>query len=353
MVVPFESEMRAAIEQRDPAFDGRFYYGDCITGVFCRVSCSEKVMKDENIRYFTNIEAAMSAGFHPCAHCQPVDIQGEVSQITKLIEVVRHIEAHAQQTLTLGSLAKIANLSPTRLQKVFKKTFGISPKIYQKALRLNLYKSQLKTAAGVTDAIYAAGFGSISGVYGEAERNIGMPPTGGSEQAISYACRHSALGLMLMGATDKGVCLVQFGDDEAALLTQLQSEFPKASLHISAAQHAPELDNWMEQLNQHISEGAPRPDIPLDIRGTAFQMKVWQFLLSVKEGDQLSYGEVAEQMGAPKAARAVGTACAKNRIAVLIPCHRVLRGDGGLGGYRWGLARKQILLNNEAAARDK
>lgn len=171
----------------------------------------------------------------------------------------------------------------------------------------------------------------------------------GKGEVIHYACRETALGFMIMAATGKGVCSVQFDDDKGALLTLLSKGFPKAKLVLSAAQDAPELDNWMLALDEHISQGAPKPDVPLDIRGTVFQITVWQFLLSIKEGDVMSYGEVAEHINKPKAIRAVGTACGKNLIGVLIPCHRVLRGDGSLGGYRWGLERKRMLLAMEKA----
>lgn len=198
---------------------------------------------------------------------------------------------------------------------------------------------------------YSSGFSSISRVYGEASRNIGMTPktyrAGGAGEDINYACRDTALGLLMMATTDKGVCFVQFGDDEQALISRLKAEFPKAELIHSPAENVPELDIWMKALDKHISQGAPIPDLPLDIRGTAFQIIVWQFLLSIKEGNILSYSEVAKQIDKPKAVRAVASACGKNRIGVLIPCHRVLRSDGGLGGYRWGLERKRALLNSE------
>jgi len=341
--------MRKAIESRDKSFDGLFYYAVIKTGLFCHASCATKVTKSAQMCFFSRIEGAMTAGFRPCHHCHP-EVGNE--RIKKLIEVVRHIEAHADQKITLATLGEVANMSPSCLQKAFKKTFSITPKAYQDAIRLRLFKQSLTSGEGVTDAIYAAGFGSISRVYGEESRNIGMQPriyrTGGKGEIISYVCRETELGLMMMAATDKGVCFVQFSDDEATLLSYLQGEFPNATLTLSTSQDAPELDNWMEALNQHITHDAPRPDLPLDIRGTVFQVKVWQFLMSIKEGETLSYGEVADKMGKPKAARAVGTACGKNSIAVLIPCHRVLRGDGALGGYRWGLTRKQALLAKES-----
>ena len=353
MPLPSELDMRQAITTRDKSRDGYFFYGVITTGVFCQPSCSSHSAKPENFRFFQSIEEAMRAGFRPCNRCQ---FTKKISGLTRLVEIASHIEAHADEQLTLASLANIAELSPSRLQRIFKEAFGISPKVYQDAVRMRHFKQSLKDGDGVTDAIFSSGFGSVSRVYGEATRNIGMTPkayrTGGAGEVISYACRNTTLGLMAMAATDKGVCFVQFGDDEAALVNQLTAEFPNAELKTSAAQEAPELDVWMKALDQHISEGAPRPDLPLDMRGTAFQMKVWQFLLSIREGDVLSYSELATKIDKSKAVRAVASACARNCIGVLIPCHRVLRGDGSLGGYRWGLERKRALLDAERKRRD-
>ncbi|WP_028111120.1 bifunctional DNA-binding transcriptional regulator/O6-methylguanine-DNA methyltransferase Ada [Ferrimonas futtsuensis] len=348
MSMPSEQLMRVAIQARDKSFDGLFFYGVITTGVFCQPSCSARLAKPENLRFFPTIECAMLAGFRPCKRCQATD---GTPRVARLVEVARHIEEHANERLTLASLAELAGLSPSRLQRVFKEAFGVSPKAYQDAVRMRHFKQSLKEGDSVTDAIFSSGFGSISRVYGEATRNIGMTPkayrAGGAGETITYACRTTALGLMAMAATDKGVCFVQFGENETSLISNLEAEFPKAELSTSPAQDAPELDAWMEALNQHISKGAPRPDLPLDMRGTAFQMKVWKFLLSIREGDVLSYSEVAKKIDKPKAVRAVASACAKNRIGVLIPCHRVLRGDGSLGGYRWGLERKRALLEAE------
>ncbi|MEH6627267.1 MAG: bifunctional DNA-binding transcriptional regulator/O6-methylguanine-DNA methyltransferase Ada [Motiliproteus sp.] len=354
MTMPLELEMHRAIATRDKNLDGQFYYGVITTGVFCQPSCSSRAAKPENLRFFPSIDAAMLAGFRPCKRCQPCE---GIPRVDRLVEIARYIEEHAEEKLTLARLAGTAGLSPSRLQRIFKEAFGISPKAYQDAVRMRLFKQSLKEGDSVTDAIFSSGFGSISRVYGEATRNIGMTPkayrTGGAGEIVTYAYRSTALGLMAMAATDKGVCFVQFGDDEESLISKLRAEFPKAELRASPAQDTPELDAWIEALDQHISTGAPRPDLPLDIRGTAFQMKVWQFLLSIREGDALSYSELAAQIDKPKAVRAAASACAKNRIGVLIPCHRVLRGDGSLGGYRWGLERKQTLLDGERARRAK
>ncbi len=352
MSMPSEQEMRQAIAARDKSRDGQFFYGVITTGVFCRPSCATRSARPEHLRFFPTVESAMLSGFRPCKRCRPAE---GISRVERLVEIARYIEQHADERLTLAHLAEIAGLSPSRLQRIFKQALGISPKAYQDAVRMRHFKQSLKEGDSVTDAIFSSGFGSISRVYGEASRNIGMSPrayrTGGAGESIIYACRTTALGLMAMAATDKGVCFAQFGDDETSLLAHLKAEFPHAELRPSPAQDAPELDAWVEALDRHISQGAPRPELPLDMRGTAFQMKVWQFLLSIREGDVLSYGEVAAHIDNPKAVRAVASACAKNRIGVLIPCHRVLRGDGSLGGYRWGLERKQTLLDAERKRR--
>ena len=348
MTTPSEQKMRAAIAARDSNFDGRFFYGVITTGVFCRPSCASRPARPENLRFFSTAEAALAAGFRPCERCQPTDL---IPGLSRLVGVARFIESHADERLSLAALARKMDLSPSRFQRVFKAAFGVSPKSYQDAARMRRFKTALKDGDDVTGAIFAAGFGSVSRVYGEATRNIGMTPkayrAGGAGESIAYACRDTALGPLLMAATKRGVCFAQFGEDEQGLLEQLQAEFPKAKLSASPAQDAFELDAWVEALNAHITRGAPRPDQPLDLRGTAFQIRVWRFLLSVREGEVLSYSELAERIGKPTAARAVASACAVNRIGVLVPCHRVLRSDGGLGGYRWGLERKRVLLDAE------
>ena len=270
-----------------------------------------------------------------------------------MTRVARHIEAHFSERLTLQDLASLSGLSPSRLQKVFKSVFGVSPKAYQDGLRLRAFRDSLRDGDTVTGAIYDAGFGSVSRVYGKPDRQIGMPPSrygkGGAGETIAHACRETCLGQLMMAATDRGVCFAEFGDDEKALLEKLRAEFPKARLVPSGAGESPELDAWMAALDEHLSRNRPRPDIPLDIRGTAFQMRVWKLLLSVREGEAISYTELARRLGEPGAVRAVASACGRNRIAVLIPCHRVLRSDGSLGGYRWGLERKQKLLEKEGS----
>ena len=271
----------------------------------------------------------------------------------KFVELARYIAAQAEQPLPLAKLAERVQLSPSRMQRVFKSIFGVSPKKFQQAARGERFKTLLREGADVTEAIYAAGFGSSSRVYGRGMQSIGMTPkqyrAGGKGQTLSWACRDTVLGPILMAATDRGVCFAQFGSDCDTLLEQLRGEFPRARLERYRDSDAGQLDGWIDALNAYIQNKRPRPDIPLDLQGTAFQIKVWEFLLQLGEGDVISYSELAQGIDRPRAVRAAASACAANRIAVLVPCHRILRGDGGLGGYRWGLERKRALLDAERA----
>ncbi|UCC14931.1 MAG: methylated-DNA--[protein]-cysteine S-methyltransferase, partial [Gammaproteobacteria bacterium] len=345
-----ENEMRSAVEQRDRAYDGRFYYGVITTGIFCRPSCPARRARPENVRFFTNEQQALLSGYRPCKRCRPAETP---EGLTRLVKTARHIEAHAEEKLTLASLARREGLSPSRLQRAFTEAFGVSPKAYQDMIRARRLKAALRSGDNVTGAIFAAGYGSTSRVYGRATRNLGMTPSsyrrGGAGETIAYCCRHTVLGPMMMAATRSGVCFVQFGESPKVLLNQLRKEFPKADLEKSTAQNSPELDSWIAALDKHLSGDAPRPDLPVDLRGTAFQVRVWRFLMSVEEGMVISYGELASGIAKPGAARAVASACAANRIGVLVPCHRVLRGNGELGGYRWGVERKRALLDAERA----
>ncbi len=346
--LPAEAEMRAAVERRDAAFDNRFVYGVVTTGVYCLPSCASRAARPENRRYFATPAAAVAAGFRACRRCRP-DAPGAEFEV--LARVARSIEERVDERLTLAELGREAGLSPARLQKKFKAAFGLSPKAYQDGLRRGRFRGALRAGADVTGAIFDAGYGSTSRVYESAARHLGMSPgayrAGGRGETIHYACRETALGPLLMAATRRGVCFVQFGDDRASLLGRLRDEFPEATLAASAGEPGPELDAWIEALDAYLAAAAPRPELPLDLRGTAFQLAVWRCLLGVREGEVLSYGELAERLGRPQAARAVAAACAANRVGVLVPCHRVLRAGGELGGYRWGIARKRALLDLE------
>ena len=271
----------------------------------------------------------------------------------RLVTVARYIEAHAQDKLTLQQLADMVDLSPSYLQRQFKKAFGVSAKAYQDAIRLDIYKQTLQSSDDTSEAIYAAGFGSTSRVYGVAGRNLCMSPKtyqkAGKDELIAYAVCDTKLGLLAMAATDKGVCFAQFGDSKEGLIEAIHDEFKAATIVPSDNQNSPMLAAWIEALNQHISHGGDKPDLPLDMRGTVFQIQVWEFLLQLKADATVTYAQVAEGINKPTAVRAAATACAKNKIGILIPCHKVLRSDGGLGRYRWGTERKQALLANEGS----
>jgi len=268
-----------------------------------------------------------------------------------MTDIARYIADHAEETLSLAALSRKFGRSPAHLQKSFKQVHGLSPREYQNALRLKNLKRALKAGDDISGSIYEAGYGSVSRVYEQIDGRIGMTPSayraGGKGEKIAYATRDTALGPVIMAATDRGVCFIHFGEDRAILRDNLCKEYPQADIVPSSAADSPELDLWIEALDDHISRNRPRPDIPLHLNGTAFQMRVWRFLMSIPEGEVKSYGEVAQGIGASKAFRAAATACAANNIAVLVPCHRVLRQDGTPGGYRWGLDRKRSLIEKE------
>lgn len=345
-------QMCKAVADRDSKYDGVFVYGVITTGIYCRPTCPSRTARPENLRFFADARAAEISGMRACKRCAPND---PFKDIERFIELARYIEANAHERLSLKVLANRCNLSPAYLQRKFLSVFGVSPKAYQHSIRLTSVKGALKEGDEITGAIFSAGYGSTSRFYTQAVKHIGMTPSayraGGAGEVISYACRHTSLGWLMMAATKKGVCFVMFGESAKSLNTQLQAEFPKAELSMSPTSQDQELDVWIDALDLHLSQNGPRPEVPLDLRGTAFQINTWKYLLSIADGDVVSYSDVAEGIGKPKAVRAVASACGKNRIAVLIPCHRVLRADGSLGGYRWSLERKQLLLDAERARR--
>ena len=272
MPIPSEREMRAAIAARDRTCDDRFVYAVVTTGVFCRPSCAARRARPENVRFFPDPDSALAAGFRPCRRCRPTATE---PILTQLVETARYIEARAEERLTLGGLAKRASLSPSRFQRVFKAAFGVSPKAYQDAVRMKRFKAALKEGDDITGAIFSAGFGSVSRVYGERVHQIGMTPrayrAGGAGETIAYVFRSTALGNALMAATERGVCFVQFGKDLETLLEQLRGEFPNAEIIVSGVQEAPELDAWIEALDAHLGQGAPRPECRSICAGQRFK----------------------------------------------------------------------------------
>lgn len=341
----------AQVRARDKSADGHFVYAVGTTRVFCRPSCPARLAKPENMAFYATPEDARAAGFKPCKRCKP-NGPGEGSNSTERMRAVaQSIAAHADQPLTLDQLSAAHGISPFHLQRTFKAVMGVSPKEYHAARRLEVFKAGLRDGGSVLNAAFNAGYGSTSRVYEQVDGGLGMTPsayrTGGAGERIVYAVGDTTLGPLMMGATERGVCFVQFGEDAEGLLGQLAAEFPQALLSPADVHGNEALSDWMRALDAHLSRGAPRPELPLDLRGTAFQIRVWRFLLSVRSGQVVSYAEVARGIGAPRAIRAAASACGANRIGILVPCHRALRSDGGLGGYRWGLERKRALLDGE------
>jgi AraC family transcriptional regulator of adaptative response/methylated-DNA-[protein]-cysteine methyltransferase len=334
-----ENRFWEAVQARDRAFDGQFYYGVLTTGVYCRPSCGARMPLRRNVRFYHSPAEAEQAGLRPCRRCRPNENSGE-----RMATLCRYIEAHADESLTLEHLAKEAGMSRFHLQRTFKAALGVSPRQYQEAFRMARLKQGLRQGGGIADAVYAAGFGSSSRVYERADGKLGMTPgeyrDGGRGVEISYAKFETSLGPMLIGATDRGICFLQFG----AEVDDLRREFPRAAIGESGGRPE-QLREWSSQIATFLAG-----DLPLAPVGTPFQMQVWQFLRTIPSGETRTYREVAAGIGRPSATRAVAQACAANRVAVLIPCHRVIRGDGALGGYRWGADRKQALLGLEQGA---
>ncbi len=332
-----------AVLHRDPSMDGEFLYAVQSTGVFCRPTCPSRRPSRSRVRFFTSAEEAQRAGFRPCRRCRPLDAAVEV-----IGEVCRYIDDNLDRNVSLNELGQAAGLSPFHLQRKFKAALGLTPREYADARRLERLKAEMKNGERVTSAIYGAGYGSSSRVYEKAPAQLGMTPceyrAGAGSVQIRYTIEPSPIGLMLVGATDAGVCAIQFGDSDEALVRALQAEYPKALIRRDELLFHP----WIEPLQAYLRGENVRLDLPLDIRATAFQRRVWKYLQQIPYGETRSYSEIARDIGAPKSTRAVARACASNRIAVAIPCHRVVRTDGEMGGYKWGTERKQRLLALES-----
>ncbi len=336
-----------AVLARDAAADGRFVYAVRSTGVFCRPSCPAPRPRRPGVTFFPVPEAAAQAGFRPCRRCRPHEFAAAPPQVELVRRVCRHIEAHLETTLTLAALGDELRLSPAHLQRTFKRVTGVTPRQYADACRLNRLKSGLKTQRTVTMAMFEAGYGSSSRLYERAAGQLGMTPAtyrrGGRGVRIGYTIVDSPLGRLLLAATERGVCAVCLDDDDAFLQEVLREEFPEADIaHDDAA-----LRPWVTELLAHLEGQRPHLQLPLDVQATAFQWRVWQELCKIPAGSTRTYTEVAAALGQPTAARAVARACATNPVALIVPCHRVIREDGDLAGYRWGLERKRQLLDAE------
>ena len=335
-----------AVLARDANHDGEFFFAVSTTGVYCRPSCPAKRPRRENVTFYRRPEEAERAGFRACLRCKPKSAAGN-PQTATVKEVCRYIEHHLDEPVTLERLGKVFGQSPFHLQKTFKKALGITPRAYADSCRMGLLKRNLQAGRSVTHALYDAGYSSSSRLYEKTASQLGMTPDkyrrGAIAATIRYTCTDSPLGRMLVAATEKGICAIQFGDQDDELTEGLKREFPFAMRKRDDAS----MRSWTEAVLEQISGHNPNRSLPLDIRATAFQRRVWDHLQSLPFGTTQSYGEVAKAIGQPSAARAVARACASNRIAVAIPCHRVVREDGDMGGYRWGVERKKALLRME------
>jgi AraC family transcriptional regulator of adaptative response/methylated-DNA-[protein]-cysteine methyltransferase len=338
-----------AVQDRDASQDGRWYFGVLTTGVFCRPSCAARTPLRRNVRFFESAQDAQAAGLRACKRCRPLQTGDAAAQ--RMQEICRYIETHSAEPLSLEALARRAGMSRFHFQRTFKALVGVTPKQYHDAQRIRNLKAHLKHSPDVTAAVYDAGYGSSSRVYERADTRLGMTPkayrSGGEGVRITYVSFETPLGLLMAGATDRGLCFVQFGETHEELEAMLHAEYPNATHEQMREPHDPQFTAWVQALKQHLAGEQPHLDLPADIRATAFQLRVWNYLQSIPYGEVRSYTEVAQAIGRPTAARAVAHACASNKLALVIPCHRVIRGSGELGGYKWGLPRKRALIDRE------
>lgn len=334
-----------AVLLRDHRQDGQFLFAVRTTGVYCRPSCPSRRPKRENVEFFAQPEEAERAGYRPCLRCRPLEVNAQLRAVHRACAMLTE---RKDENVPLAELARGCGMSPFHLQRVFKKLTGVSPRAYQQALRTSEFKEKLADAKSVTDAVYAAGYGSSSRAYERAGERLGMTPgayrKAGSGEAIRYGLFDSAIGRFLLAATERGVCSLRIGDSDDTLICEVETEFAAAALLRDEGR----LRSLAEVVRIAIAKG-DTPELPLDVKATAFQAKVWEELRKIPPGETRTYAEVAARIGNPKAVRAVARACAKNPVALFTPCHRVVRTGGALAGYRWGVKRKRQLLQREAA----
>ena len=332
---------------RDASADGAFLYSVKTTGVYCRPSCGARPARPENVAFHADAAAARAAGFRPCKRCKPDQPSLAELHAEKVAALCRHIE-QAEATPTLAQLAARAGMSPFHLQRIFKSVTGVSPRDWARAQRARRFCAALAQGGRVTDAVYDAGYASNSRPYAEAPARLGMTPrqyrAGGRSVEIRFAVGESSLGAVLVAASRRGVCAILLGEEPEALVRDLQDRFPDADL----IGNDPAFESTVARVLGVVEQPRLGLDLPLDLRGTAFQQRVWQALREIPAGSTASYAEIARRIGQPRAARAVAQACGANPVAVAVPCHRVVRNDGALSGYRWGVARKRALLDRES-----
>ncbi len=337
-----------AVLERDRGSDGRFVYAVRTTRVYCRPSCAARRPSRANVLFLSSPDAAEGAGYRPCRRCRPRDAAPQEIEARLVGQACRFIDEHHEGPIRLAALAEVVGLTPRRLHRVFKLVTGVTPREYAAARRLARLKRDLHRGATVSRATFEAGYGSSSRVYEKSNLRLGMTPAayrrGGKDMEIGYTIVDSPLDRMLVAATARGICSVSFGRSDEPLETALRREYPEAQIRRGRQ----EFSAAVRAILDHLAGDLPHLDLPLDVRATAFQWKVWRALQTIPLGQTRSYGQIASLLQLPGATRAVARACATNPVAVVVPCHRVIRTDGGLGGYRWGLARKQRLLEREA-----
>ncbi|WP_306251826.1 bifunctional DNA-binding transcriptional regulator/O6-methylguanine-DNA methyltransferase Ada [Parvularcula sp. IMCC14364] len=343
-------EMRwQAFVTRNKQAEGAFWIAVKTTGIYCRPGCPARTPNRENVEFYASRGAARASGFRPCRRCKP-DAPSLLERQASTVAAAAKIIAEAKSPPTLAALSTAVGMSAHHLHRLFKRHLGVTPRQYADSLRARRLRSALARQDRVTDAIYDAGFTSPSRMYAQAQSRLGMPPrqalNQGKGEDIRYTLAKSWLGRTLVAATDKGICAVQFGKSNATLLAELQGRFPGANL--TKAEPGSPYEQWVSETLAVIDAPASSPSMPLDVRGTAFQEQVWRALMHVPSGSTQSYSDIAAEIGKPSAVRAVATACGANKLAVIIPCHRIVSKAGSLSGYRWGLDRKQKLLNKES-----
>lgn len=333
-----------AVQANDARFDGAFVLGVKTTGIYCRPSCRARLPKRENVNFYSSAEVAEQNGFRACKRCRPNEVNSVDPHVDRVLRVCKLIDG---DPLTLDELASAVGLSSYHLQRSFKNIIGITPKKYAEAKRMERFKDELRSGSDVVTAMYDAGFGSSSRLYEKASEGLGMTPAvykkGGQGMKINYTIADCELGKLLVARTKRGVCSVTFGDTKKELADGLSREFPNAEI----TEASDDLANAVDAIIKYLLGKSRRLVLPLDLQATTFQMQVWDFLRKIPYGETRSYAEIAEALGDKKKVRAVAQACAKNRVAVLIPCHRVVASDGRLSGYRWGVERKAKLLERE------
>ncbi len=343
-MMTIENEQWEIISGRDASFDGRLYYGVASTGIYCRPSCPSKRPKPENVRFFDSPEAAERSGFRPCRRCKPRAPASAAALVRKVTDI---IAAHPGESLTLEQLSGQVGVSPFHLQRTFKKATGITPKAYMEEQRSQRFGRTLPETGNVTEAIYDAGFGASSRAYERSGAELGMKPgerrKHGAGVAIRFTLAPTEFGQLLVAVTDRGVCAVRLGDSASELETDFRKDFAQGIL----TRDDGELAGVVDQILVLTSSSAPHPQIPLDVRATAFQRRVWQYLREIPRGETRCYSQIAADLGAPLATRAVARACATNEVSLIIPCHRVIGKNGSVTGYRWGVERKRQLLEKE------